>query len=94
MFSQSALRNLARLPNTATRSFSTTPRASFARMQIIGRLGADPELIDTSTGRQMVRYSLATNYGPMDNRQTSWFRISAFLEEGPRRNHLMSLPKG
>jgi single-stranded DNA-binding protein len=94
MFTQSTFRSLARLPTTATRSFSTTPRASFARMQIIGRLGAEPELIDTSTGRQMVRYSLATQYGPADNRQTSWFRISAFMDEGARRNHLMSLQKG
>jgi len=92
MFSRSSFSGLARI--SSVRAFSTTPRSQLARMQIIGRLGAEPELVDTSTGRQMVRYNLATNYGPQDNRQTSWFRIAAFMEDGGRRNHLLSLPKG
>lgn len=91
MFSRFSFTGIAR---TATRAFSTTPRSQLARMQIIGRLGAAPEEVDTSTGRTMIRYSLASDYGPPDNRQTSWFRIAAFLEDGPRKNHLLGIPKG
>lgn len=79
---------------SAARSFSTTPRASLARMNIIGRLAAEAELVNTSTGREMVRYSLGASFGPKDNRQTSWFRVACFDDEGPRREFLLSLPKG
>ena len=90
MFAQSLLR---RAPTLGARSFSTTTPASLARMQVIGRLAAEPELVNTSTGRDMVRYSLASDYGPSDARQTSWFRVASFAE-GPRRDYLLSLPKG
>ncbi|KAI9837461.1 MAG: hypothetical protein M1819_007109 [Sarea resinae] len=88
-------------PNTAAaaaatataRLFSTTPAAPLAKMTIIGRLAADPEITATSTGQEMVRYAVGTSYGPKDNRQTSWFRVASF-DEGPRRDFLMSLGKG
>jgi single-stranded DNA-binding protein len=62
-------------------------------MQVIGRLGDDPELVSTSTGKDLVRYSIASSYGPADNRQTSWFRVASFVE-GPRRDYLLGLTKG
>jgi hypothetical protein len=90
MFAQSLLRRGA--PLTA-RAFSTSSPASLARMQVIGRLAGDPELVNTSTGRELVRYTLASDYGPTDSRQTSWFRVASFVE-GPRRDYLMGIPKG
>ncbi|KAN0067305.1 hypothetical protein V8E54_014568 [Elaphomyces granulatus] len=76
------------------RVFSSSPRSAFARIIITGRLAAEPELHATSTGQDIVRYTVGTSYGPKDNRQTSWFRISSFQPEGPWREHLLGLSKG
>lgn len=62
-------------------------------MSIIGHLADTPELVTTSSGREIVKYAVASNSGPRDNRQTSWFRVTSFAE-GPRRDYLLSLPKG
>lgn len=75
------------------RLFSTSPRSALAKMQIIGRLAAEPELTNTSTGQEIIKYTLATSYGPRDNQKTSWFRIASF-EDGARRDLLLGLPKG
>jgi hypothetical protein len=76
------------------RAFSNTPRAQLARMNLIGRLAAEPELINTSTGREIVRYAVGVGYGPAADRKTSWFRVVSFEDEGPRRDFVMNLPKG
>ncbi|OXV12156.1 hypothetical protein Egran_00089 [Elaphomyces granulatus] len=76
------------------RAFSSSPRSAFARIIITGRLAAEPELQATSTGQDVVRYTVGTSYGPRDNRQTSWFRISSFQPEGPFREFLLGLSKG
>lgn len=81
----------------AMRAFSTTSARSLAKMQLIGRLADQPELVDTSTGRQLVKYALGVSQGPRDesgNRSVSWFKIASFLDEGPQRDLLLNLPKG
>ena len=81
---------------SATRAFSTTTPRSLARMQLIGRLADQPELVPTSTGREISRFALGVSTGPKDetgNRPTSWFNIGSFVE-GPQRELLLSLPKG
>ncbi|KAG7124570.1 Single-stranded DNA-binding protein RIM1 like [Verticillium longisporum] len=45
-------------------------------------------------GRRVLKYAVASNSGPKDNRQTSWFRVASFEQPGPRRDYLQSLPKG
>ncbi|EEQ29531.1 ssDNA-binding protein, mitochondrial [Microsporum canis] len=80
--------------NSISRSFSSTARRDFARLTVVGRLGAQPELTTSSNGREYIRYSVGTNYGPRDNQQTSWFRVTSFMPEGPGRDHLLGLPKG
>lgn len=75
------------------RAFSTSSPRSIARISIIGNLADTPELFPTSTGRELVRYSVASNTGPRDNRQTSWFRVTSFAE-GPQKDYLLGLPKG
>lgn len=75
------------------RFFSATPRAPLAKMQIIGRLGAEPELYTAPSGTEMVRYVLGTSTGRRDAQETSWFNVTAF-DEGPRRDYLLALPKG
>lgn len=77
----------------SARAFSTSTPRSIARISIIGNLSDSPELVATSTGREIVRYSVASNTGPRDNRQTSWFRVTSFTE-GPQRDYLLGLPKG
>lgn len=81
-------------PSFSARTFSTTRPSQLARLTLVGRLGTDPELSDTSTG-QIIKYVVGTSYGSKDNRKTSWFRIASFAGEGtPQRDHLMSLTKG
>ncbi|KAI0180194.1 nucleic acid-binding protein [Hypoxylon sp. FL1284] len=77
-----------------SRAFSASARRDIAKMTIVGNLAATPELRATSTGRELIEYAVASNTGRGENRQTSWFRVAAFLEEGPRRDFLTSLPKG
>lgn len=78
---------------TGVRAFSTSSPRPIARITIIGNLADTPELVGTQTGREIVRYAVASNSGPADNRQTSWFRVTSFTE-GPSRDYLLSLPKG
>jgi hypothetical protein len=85
------------MPRAATRAFSTTAARPLAKMQIIGRLADTPELFDTASGKQIVRYALGVSAGPRDeqgNRSTSWFRVASFMQEGPQRDLLLGLPKG
>lgn len=86
-------RRAANVSASAARSFTTTTPRSIARINIIGNLADTPEVYQTSTGRELVRYAVASNSGPKDNRQTSWFRVATFVE-GPRRDFLLGLPKG
>ncbi|OTB07979.1 hypothetical protein M426DRAFT_8191 [Hypoxylon sp. CI-4A] len=88
-----ARRAVATAPSFA-RSFSASARRDIAKITLVGNLAATPELKATSTGREIVEYAVASNSGPRDNRQTSWFRVTAFLDEGPRRDFITSLPKG
>ncbi|KAF1983450.1 hypothetical protein K402DRAFT_423787 [Aulographum hederae CBS 113979] len=86
-------RRASAMPSFAARSFSTTPRASFAKLCVIGRLAAEPELVATSTGQELVRYAVGVSTGTKSKEHTSWFRVASF-DEGPRREYLMNLPKG
>ncbi|KAF3075337.1 hypothetical protein V8C40DRAFT_246822 [Trichoderma camerunense] len=80
----------------AARAFSTTSPRSVARITIIGHLADSPEGMTAGSGeslKEYVRYTVASNSGPKDARQTSWFRVTGFVE-GPRREFIMGLPKG
>ncbi|ROT38796.1 nucleic acid-binding protein [Sodiomyces alkalinus F11] len=89
-----ALRRVIATPRLAARSFSTTSPRGVARITIVGNLADTPELQATSTGHEVLKYAIASNSGPRDNRHTSWFRVSSFEPQGPRRDYLQSLPKG
>lgn len=82
------------LPTITFRTFSTTRPSSLARMQLIGRLAATPELTPTSTGRDIIRYAIGTTHRSSRGEETSWFRVASFAEEGPRRDLVLGLPKG
>jgi hypothetical protein len=78
----------------ASRAFSASVRRDIAKITLVGNLAATPEVKATSTGKEVIEYSVASSNGPRDNRHTSWFRVATFAEEGPRRDYLTSLPKG
>ena len=69
-------------------------RRGLAKMTIIGRLGDTPEKAATATGGTIVRYALATNSGPRDNRQTSWWRVVSFSDSEKLQDTLTGLGKG
>ena len=81
------------LRRAGARAFSTTPQRNLARISIIGNLADTPEAVSAASGREFIRYAVASNSGPRDNRQTSWFRVTSF-QEGPRKDFLLGLPKG
>jgi single-stranded DNA-binding protein len=62
-------------------------------MTLVGRLGTDPEVTQTSKG-DVIKYAVGTSYGPKDNRQTSWFRVASFAPEGPVRDLTLGMTKG
>ncbi|TDZ24384.1 Single-stranded DNA-binding protein RIM1 [Colletotrichum sidae] len=93
MSASALFRRAAAAPRIA-RAFSTSPSHNVARITIVGNLADTPELHTTSTGRELVRYAVASNSGSKDNRQTSWFRVTSFEPEGPRRDYLQNLSKG
>lgn len=77
----------------STRAFSTTPRASLARMSIVGRLGLAPEEVTTTNDKTLVRYVIASSFGKGDEKKTSWFRVASFVQ-GAQKDFLMNVPKG
>lgn len=85
---------LASAASAAARGFSSTAQRDVARMVLTGYLGAEPELHSTSSGREIIRYSVGSSHGPRDNRQTSWFRVASFLPEGAQRDYILGLQKG
>jgi hypothetical protein len=86
-------RRAAVAPAFSARSFSTTTARPLAKITIVGNLADTPEVHPTSTGREIVRYAVASNSGSRENRKTSWFKVTSFAE-GASRDYLMSLPKG
>ncbi|KAL7927985.1 hypothetical protein ACQKWADRAFT_278410 [Trichoderma austrokoningii] len=80
----------------AARAFSTTSPRSIARITIVGNLADAPEAQIGGTEqnpKEYVRYAVASNSGSKENRVTSWFRVTSFVE-GPRRDFLLGLAKG
>ncbi|KAJ9482281.1 hypothetical protein VN97_g11159 [Penicillium thymicola] len=77
-----------------TRAFSSSPAHSLARLTLTGRLGAEPELQATSSGQEIVKYTVATSHGNRENRQTTWWRVTNFVPEGAQRDFVLGLQKG
>ncbi|KAJ8611363.1 hypothetical protein MRB53_038033 [Persea americana] len=89
----SLLRSTLRAAPLSSRAFSTSPRASLAKMSLIGRLASAPELLTTPSGRELLRYAVGVNTGPKEAKETSWYQIASF-SEGPQRDLILGLPKG
>ncbi|MCJ1470192.1 ssDNA-binding protein, mitochondrial [Pseudocyphellaria aurata] len=79
------------------RAFSQTASNNAAKITIVGRLGAPPQLVPSTEGKgipELIRYALATSYGPKRSK-TSWFNVGCYSgnNEG-LRNAMLNLPKG
>lgn len=90
---RSAFRKTAATATTPTpfRSFSASAAREFARLTIVGRLGAKPELASTRAGTEYVKFNVASSTGSAENRKTSWFKISSFRQN---KDYLLGLEKG
>ncbi|KAF3923699.1 hypothetical protein ABW20_dc0102739 [Dactylellina cionopaga] len=78
-------RGLPHHPATARLFSTTTSRADLARVQVIGNIGTEPEISQTSAGSPMIKYSVASNLGSADKKTTQWHRVVAFNEPNPDR---------
>lgn len=101
-----SLRSLANIGFAVIRfvthqSLSTSAvRSDLARMQVLGRLAADPEVKTTKTGKDYVRYTVATSdppTGPAENGEfapttTSYHKFYVFGDRGVDR--MKSIKKG
>ncbi|KAH7344848.1 hypothetical protein B0J17DRAFT_637088 [Rhizoctonia solani] len=75
------------------------PTRGFARLTLIGRLGADPELKTASNGSEYVKYTVVTDTpsrplpdGTYPPRSSTWHNIISFIP--PTYPKLTSLRKG
>jgi len=48
------------------------------RATLLGRVGSDPEVRSTGTGKKVAQFSLATSWGTGDKERTEWHRIVAW----------------
>ncbi|KAL8882670.1 MAG: hypothetical protein Q9198_000367 [Flavoplaca austrocitrina] len=76
------------------RTFNTSHSRPLSKISLLGRLAAEPELIPTSSGQDVIKYAIGTTSGPRDNRQTNWWKVANFTSEGPARDSFMGLGKG
>jgi len=48
------------------------------RATLLGRVGSDPEVRSTGTGKKVAQFSLATSWGTGDKEKTEWHKIVAW----------------
>lgn len=84
----SALRAL-RTSTFASRSFTTTAARNYslARMNLLGRVVQDTEVVTTPSGTEIGKYSVVVNNRGKDGSEhSSFFRVSAFDPRDSVRN--------
>ncbi|SNX86367.1 uncharacterized protein MEPE_05076 [Melanopsichium pennsylvanicum] len=97
-----AMNSTSQTLRSGARMLSTTAmRNDLARMQVLGRLAADPELKTTKNGKDYVRYTVATSdpptSGPTEDGErppttTSYHKFYVFGERGVER--MRNIKKG
>lgn len=87
--------SLRRTLGTASvrRAFSTSiARHDAAKITLLGRLAAEPEITSTSTGKEIVRYVIGVS--PGIDKPPAWYRITSFEPSERDKAYLASMPKG
>jgi len=83
-----------RLATSAVAAAARQQQRGFARLSLTGRLGRQPEILASQTGRELVVFHVASSNNSRDREAPpSWFRVLSFAE-GPRKDFMLSLPKG
>ncbi|KAL4792368.1 nucleic acid-binding protein [Aspergillus venezuelensis] len=90
-FTSSSLRSFARAA-TPMRTFSTSSARSAARLNVVGRLGATPELRTSQSGNEYIRYNVASRDSTRE-KTTSWFQVQAYVAPA-QQEFLLGLQKG
>jgi single-stranded DNA-binding protein len=97
-------RSVPTFTSTSSAFLSAAPRRSFAKLTLVGRLGAAPELITTPAGTEQIRYVVASSEsirprhadGSLGEPKTNWFRVSARTASMSelQRKRVLEMPKG
>jgi len=82
------------LARTSSRLFSTTPASRLAKITVVGRLAATPEVITTSSGQEIIRYAVGTNHGRGEKQSTSWWKVANFPRDEQQKDRMLNLTVG
>lgn len=76
------------------RTFSSTAPAlnNFAKIAILGRLAAEPEISTSQNGVEMIRYAVGVSSGK--DKPTTWYKIVDFSPDDRSKEYLMSMQRG
>lgn len=62
---------------------------SYQKLLLIGHLGSDPSMKYTPAGKAVTSFSLAVNTGYGEQKQTQWFRVSAWEKLAENCNNFL-----
>lgn len=75
------------------RAFSTSPIVSdFAKIALLGRLAAEPEISTSSNGLELIRYVVGVSQGR--DKPSTWYKVVEFSPDARSKEYLMSMQKG
>lgn len=63
---------------------------SYARIEVIGRLGRDPELKQATTGTTVLKFSVAVDVGWSDRKTTQWWTVTVFGKRGESLHKILA----
>jgi single-strand DNA-binding protein len=61
----------------------------FNQLTVLGRLGSDPEMRYTANGKAVTNFSVATDVGWGDNKETLWLRVNCWDKQAESANQYL-----
>jgi single-strand DNA-binding protein len=61
----------------------------FNQLTVLGRLGSDPEMRYTANGKVVTNFSVATDVGWGDNKETLWLRVNCWDKQAESANQYL-----
>jgi len=62
---------------------------SFNQITVLGRLGSDPEMRYTANGKAVTNFSVATDVGWGENKETLWLRVNCWDKQAESANQYL-----